>query len=107
MPESNLILIVNILGACLTTSSFIPQAIKTIRTKDTSGISLLMYLMFVSGVFFWGVFGILVHNWPIILANVITFIFAGTVLVIKIRNSIKTSFQKENFIIGKFLTKRK
>jgi MtN3 and saliva related transmembrane protein len=84
MIDSNISQIVSIAAAFLTTTSFLPQAIKTIKTRDTSGISLAMYLIFVSGVFLWGIFGILVGNYPIIIANVITFIFAGIVLVFKI-----------------------
>jgi MtN3 and saliva related transmembrane protein len=103
--EVNYTLIFNVLGACLTTLSFIPQTIKTIKTKDTSGISLLMYVMFVFGVFFWGIFGILINNLPIIIANVITFLLSGTVLIIKIYNSFY-SLKKENFIINKILKKK-
>jgi MtN3 and saliva related transmembrane protein len=44
--------ILGILAAILTTSSFIPQALKTIKTKDTSSMSFGMYSMFTLGVFF-------------------------------------------------------
>lgn len=40
------------IAAILTTLSFLPQAYQVIKTKDTSGISLGMYTMFVLGVFF-------------------------------------------------------
>ncbi|MFT6077027.1 MAG: MtN3 and saliva related transmembrane protein [Myxococcota bacterium] len=103
--EVNYILIFNVLGACLTTLSFIPQTIKTIKTRDTSGISLLMYVMFVLGVFFWGLFGVLINNLPMIVANAITLLLSGTVLIIKIYNSLHSS-KKENFIIGKILKKK-
>ncbi|MFT6331777.1 MAG: MtN3 and saliva related transmembrane protein [Lentimonas sp.] len=103
--EANLILIFNVLGACLTTLSFIPQAIKTIKTRETSGISLLMYFMFVLGVLFWGIFGALIHNWPMIIANGITFLLAGTVLFIKVSNSL-FGLEKENFILGKFFKRK-
>jgi MtN3 and saliva related transmembrane protein len=73
------------LAAFLTTVSFLPQAIHTLRTKDTSGISLLMYSMFVAGVFLWLVYGILIQNRVIIIANVVTLILSGSVLWMKCR----------------------
>lgn len=73
-------------AAVLTTFSFVPQVLKTIRTRDTSGISLPMYALFVSGIGFWLVYGLMTNSQPIILANSITFVLAGIVLVFKIRS---------------------
>jgi len=72
-------------AAVLTTASFIPQAIKTIRSRDTSGISLAMYVIFFVGVAFWLAYGIAVDSGPMILANTVTLGLAGTVLALKIR----------------------
>ena len=77
--------LIGYLAAFGTTVSFIPQAIKTIRTKDTSGISLLMYLCFITGTTLWLVFGLLSHAMPVVVANVITTGFAAVILVYKIR----------------------
>ncbi|MBU6339205.1 MAG: SemiSWEET transporter [Rickettsiales bacterium] len=77
------------MAALLTTISFLPQVIKTIATKDTSGVSFWIYLIFVSGVAMWLLYGILIKNPIIIIANLITFILAGTILVIKIHNIVK------------------
>ncbi len=76
-------------GAFLTTISFLPQAIKTIKTKDTSGISLLMYSLFLIGVLFWGAYGLILWSMPMIMANIVTIIFAGTVWVYKVKDSVK------------------
>jgi MtN3 and saliva related transmembrane protein len=73
------------IAAFLTTVSFIPQAIMTIRTKNTRGISRGMYVMFTVGVAFWLVYGIALDSWPMILANTITLALAGTVLALKLR----------------------
>ncbi|MBC2579528.1 SemiSWEET transporter [Clostridium sp. DJ247] len=73
------------LAALLTTFSFLPQAIKVIKTKDTKGISLVMYNMFVLGVFCWLVYGIQIKDLPVILANFVTFIFASIILIFKIK----------------------
>lgn len=79
--------IIGYIAAFLTTASFLPQALKTIKTKDTSGISFMMYLMFVCGVGLWLIYGIMIQNHIIILANFITFALAGIVLSVKIYNS--------------------
>ncbi len=76
-----------LVAALLTTSSFLPQAIKTIRTKDTSSISLFMYILFALGTLMWFVYGITSHNFPISLANGITLILAGIILYFKIRHT--------------------
>ncbi|MCC7244684.1 MAG: SemiSWEET family sugar transporter [Saprospiraceae bacterium] len=73
-------------AAVLTTFSFVPQVLKTIRTRDTSGISLPMYALFVTGIGFWLIYGLMTNSQPIILANSITFVLAGIVLVFKIRS---------------------
>ncbi|MSP33752.1 MAG: glutathione synthetase [Rickettsiales bacterium] len=81
--------LIGYIAATLTTVSFIPQAIKTIKTKDTSGISLAMYTIFTTGVSFWLVYGILLKNPIIITSNVITFILSGSILLIKVHNCWK------------------
>lgn len=77
------------IAAFLTTASFIPQAIKTLRTHDTDGISVLMYLGFVTGVFFWLVYGILLADIAIIGANFLTFLLALPILIIAARNELR------------------
>ena len=72
------------LAAALTTGSFLPQALHTLRTRDVSGISLAMYAAFTAGVALWLAYGIAIGEWPIIVANAITFALAATILVTKI-----------------------
>ena len=81
--------IIGLVAAFLTTISFLPQVIKTVKTRDTSGISLLMYLVFVLGVTLWLAYGILLKNKIIILANLITLVLAGVILAIKVKNCWK------------------
>jgi MtN3 and saliva related transmembrane protein len=76
---------VGFVAAALTTFSFIPQAIRTIRTKETHGISLGMYVMFTVGIAFWLVYGLVLMSWPMILSNVVTLMLSGTILALKIR----------------------
>ena len=72
-------------AAFLTTASFIPQAWKTFRSKDVSGISLTMYSLFTLGVALWLVYGVLLMAWPIIIANTITTSLALMILSMKLR----------------------
>ena len=81
----NVYTIVGLAAATCTTLAFLPQAIKVIRTKQTKSLSLVMYSVFTLGVFLWLMYGILVKDAPLIIANIITFILAGTILIMKIR----------------------
>jgi MtN3 and saliva related transmembrane protein len=73
------------IAATLTTISFVPQVWQVWRTKNTADISLGMYSFFTLGVALWLVYGILLVSWPIIIANSITVLLAGVVLVMKLR----------------------
>jgi MtN3 and saliva related transmembrane protein len=77
--------ILGYIGATLTTAAFAPQAIKSIRTRDTSGMSLWMYVMFTIGVAFWLAYGIATDSWPMILSNAVTLPLAGSILALKLR----------------------
>ena len=81
----DLITIIGLLAAFGTTISFLPQAIKTIQTKDTSGISLSMYSLFTAGTMLWLAYGIMSGSLPVTIANAITMVFASIILVYKIR----------------------
>ena len=72
-------------AAVLTTVSFIPQVWHTFRTRDVRGISLSMYSVFTLGVACWLGYGLMLRAWPIVVANVITLILAGTILGMKLR----------------------
>ena len=72
-------------AATLTTTAFIPQAWKIWRTRHTADISLGMYTLFTLGVALWLAYGILLASWPIIIANSVTLLLAGAVLVMKMK----------------------
>ena len=78
--------IIGYLAAMLTTASFLPQAIKTIKTRDTQSLSLGMYSMFALGVLLWLVYGLYLSNSAIIVANAITFLLASLILGFKLYN---------------------
>ncbi len=79
--------IIGYIAAVLTTSSFVPQAWHTFRTRDVSGISLGMYSVFTVGVACWLAYGLLIGAWPVVIANAITLALAATILTMKLRYS--------------------
>jgi MtN3 and saliva related transmembrane protein len=76
--------LIGYLAGALTTASFLPQAIMTIKTKDTSSLSLGMYSLFTLGVLCWLVYGIQSVNYAIILPNAITLMLAACILTFKL-----------------------
>jgi MtN3 and saliva related transmembrane protein len=67
-------------AATLTTLSFFPQALHTVRTGNTSGISLPMYVLFTIGITLWGLYGLITGDGPLVVANAITLVPALVVL---------------------------
>ena len=78
--------LIGYLAAMLTTASFLPQAIKTIKTRDTQSLSLGMYSMFALGVLLWLIYGLYLSNSAIIVANASTFVLASLILGFKVYN---------------------
>jgi len=75
------ITIIGLLAAAFTVISLFPQLLKVWRTKSTRDISLGMFSLFCSGVFLWFVYGILIKDPPIIIANFLGFIQALIILI--------------------------
>ncbi len=78
--------IIGLLAATCTTVSFVPQVIQILKTKNTQGISLGMYVIFTFGIACWLVYGFYLNELPIIIANSITLILAATILIFKIKH---------------------
>ena len=76
--------LIGYLAAALTACSFVPQALHTFRTRDVSGISLGMYSVFTVGIALWLLYGLALSAWPIVVANAITLLLAGTILGMKL-----------------------
>ncbi|CAA6604385.1 conserved membrane hypothetical protein [Rhodospirillaceae bacterium LM-1] len=77
---------VGMVAGALTTLAFLPQVIKTWKTRSTRDISLTMFLSFTLGVALWLVYGLMMSAWPIILANLVTLALAGIILFLKLRH---------------------
>ena len=72
-------------AATLTTVSFLPQVIQVWKTKSTKDISLGMFSIFSTGVFLWLIYGILIKDWAVFFANLITLILASIILTFKLK----------------------
>ena len=77
---------VGVAAAILTTLCWVPQAAKTIRSRDTRGISLAMQLALNVGILLWLAYGLLLGSLPLIGANLLTLSMTTTILVLKLRH---------------------
>src|SRR5580704_3086999 len=84
MPMSNYATIVGGIAAVLSTVSFVPQATKIIRSRDTSSISTGMYLVTVAGFTLWTAYGAMQAAWPLIASNSICLILSAFILTMKL-----------------------
>ena len=81
----DMVTVLGMVAGTLTTLAFVPQVAKTWRTRSTHDISLAMFAIFTAGVFAWLIYGILRSDLPVILANSVTIVLAGTILYLKLR----------------------
>jgi MtN3 and saliva related transmembrane protein len=79
---------IGLLAAALTTFSFLPQALLTLRTRKTDEISLIMYLMLNLGILCWLIYGVLQNDLALMLANSVTLLFSLPILVVKSSNKL-------------------
>ena len=78
------------IAAFLTTIAFCPQVLRTFRTKSVDDVSLLMLVLFISGLLFWIVYGLKSHAFPVLVANVITLIMNSAILIMKLAYTSRT-----------------
>ena len=74
-----------LIAATCTTASFFPQAIQVYQTKNTRDLSLLTYTILTIGILLWLIYGILISDTPLIIANGISFLLSFFIVVMKIR----------------------
>jgi len=79
------ITVIGLMAGSLTTISFLPQAIKTWRSKSAKDISLTMFLSFCIGVILWIIYGLFIMDIPVLVTNIVTLILAGTILFFKLK----------------------
>jgi MtN3 and saliva related transmembrane protein len=83
--------IIGYFAAFCTSISFLPQVILIIKTKNTSAISLPMYFIYISGIILWLIYGFLINDKVVIIANIFTLFLASIVLFFKLKNDFFTS----------------
>ena len=79
-----LIIALGLIGATLTTVTFLPQLIKVFKTHSTKDISAGMFVLFVVDFFVWLIYGILIKDIPLIIANSFALVEASIILIFKI-----------------------
>jgi len=87
MTETSLLITaLGLAAAFCTTAAYAPQALKAWRSRSTADISLSMFLLMVTGIVLWLVYGLLIADIPLIAANGVTLCLAGTILALKLRH---------------------
>ena len=87
MSQFNYIDLFGFLAALLTTIAFLPQLYKTWETKSADDVSLVMLILFITGLICWIIYGLRINSIPILVANTMTFIFNFSILILKITYS--------------------
>ena len=77
--------LIGMAAAFCTTAAFVPQVVQILKTGNVDGISLSMYSIFTLGVALWLTYAVILGDLPMLLANLVTLILAGCVLVLAIR----------------------
>jgi MtN3 and saliva related transmembrane protein len=72
-------------AAALTSLCWLPQAWRTIRTRDTRAISLWTQSLFAVGTVLWLTYGVHIGSWPVMLANALTLVLVLTIVTMKLR----------------------
>lgn len=78
--------LIGLVAAACTTISFLPQMVKSWKTKSTKDVSLPMYILQITGAVLWLTYGIMLESLPIMLANSVAFVFVLSILYLKIRH---------------------
>ncbi len=84
--NATLVDLVGMIGAVLTTVCWLPQAIKIIRSRETSAISLAGTVAFTVGIAFWLVYGLALVDWPLITSNIVTLALMLVIVSLKVRH---------------------
>ena len=82
--------LIGFLAGTGTTISFIPQLVKTWKTKSAGDLSLGTLVIFSTGVLLWLTYGLLLHSWPMILANSLTLAETAFLIVMKLRDDARS-----------------
>ncbi len=81
------VVVIGFLAGALTTAGYVPQLLKTMRTKCADDLSLMMFAAISVGVFLWLVYGLYLNSFPIIAANGATLCLTAAIGTLKIKYS--------------------
>lgn len=81
-----LVTVLGMIAGLLTTVAFLPQVMRTWRTRSTADISLVMFLIYVIGIILWLIYGLMLNDLPLITSNAVTLLFSGTILGLKLKH---------------------
>lgn len=76
--------IIGIVAAVLTSSGFVPQIYKSLKTKRVEGVSLTMFLVLFAGIICWLIYGILINSFSIIMANIVSGLLVFTQIILRL-----------------------
>lgn len=76
----NYIELTGTLAAVLTTLAALPQVIKLHKTKVVDGLSIWYYIILITGICLWLVYGVMINSLPLIFANVFSILIIGSIL---------------------------
>lgn len=79
--------LIGVAAALCSMGSFAPQALKILRERDASGVSLRMYSITVVGFSLWSAYGVLLKSWPLVASNLVCLALSGLILVLKLRDN--------------------
>jgi MtN3 and saliva related transmembrane protein len=85
MDNGGFTTVLGLVAGTLTTLSFLPQLLKARKSRSTHDISFGMLALFSAGLVLWIVYGLIVADVPVIMANSVTLVFVGLILVLKLR----------------------
>jgi MtN3 and saliva related transmembrane protein len=74
-------------AAALTTSAFIPQVVKSWRSRSTGDLSAAMLVVFTAGIVLWLLYGLALGSLPVVLANGVTLVLSATLVALKLLGS--------------------
>jgi MtN3 and saliva related transmembrane protein len=73
------------MAAVCTTGSFLPQVVRAWRTRSTRDVSAMMFVLLVTGNALWLIYGALIGDLPLVIANLVTLGLVATILALKLR----------------------
>jgi len=81
--------VVGIIAGALSCTTFLPQVIKTWKSKSAKDVSLNMFLIASAGTTLWLVYGIMINSISIIGTNIVVLLFSLMMLYLIFKNRKK------------------